>query len=136
MTRRQKRVSSSVPRLFYTPCDSHQAGALVYINRFYAKLDPDRFPRWRKWLRIRDGWITEQESIHGKNNLTCAICGRTGLKGFIEISPGKLATKTRSKEQATIDHIKPVSAFPELWNNPSNFQIACYQCNQKKGCSH
>lgn len=126
MTRRQKRVSSGAPRLFYTPCDSHQAGALVYTNRFYAKLDPDRFPRWRKWLRIRDGWITEQESVYGKDNLTCAICGKTGLKGF---------TKTKS-EIATIDHIKPVSSFPELWNNPSNFQIACYRCNQKKGCSY
>ena len=91
------------------------------------KLDPDRaLPKWRRWLIIRDVWITLQESIHGKDNLTCAICGKTGLKGF---------TKTKT-EMATIDHIKPVSAFPELWNNPSNFQLACYRCNQNKGCSH
>lgn len=127
MNRRQRRASSSRPRLFYTPCDSHQAGALLYTNRLYAKLDPDRaLPKWRRWLILRDIWITQQESIHGKDNLTCAICGKTGLKGF---------TKTKS-EMATIDHIKPVSAFPELWNVPSNFQLACYRCNQNKGCSH
>lgn len=127
MNRRQRRASSNRPRLFYTPWDSHQAGALLYTNRLYAKLDPDRaLPKWRRWLILRDVWITQQESIHGKDNLTCAICGKTGLKGF---------TKTKS-EMATIDHIKPVSAFPELWNVPSNFQLACYRCNQNKGCSH
>jgi len=124
---RQRRVLRKKP-LYYTPWDSHQAGALLYTNRLYAKLDPDRaaLPKWRQWLSIRDGWITQQELIHGKDNLTCAICGKTELKGF---------TKTRT-EMATIDHIKPVSAFPELWNVVSNFQVACYRCNQNKGCSH
>lgn len=126
MSRRHRRASSNKPRLFYIPCDSHQAGALLYTNRIYAKLDPDRaLPKWKRWLQLRDHWITEQESIHGKNNLTCSICGKTGLKGF---------TKNKS-EQATIDHIKPVAIFPNLWNVPSNFQIACYRCNQNKGCS-
>jgi 5-methylcytosine-specific restriction endonuclease McrA len=126
MNRRQRRASSSRPRLFYTPWNAQQAGALLYTNRLYAKLDPDRaLPKWRRWLIIRDNWITEQETVYGKNNLTCAICGKTGLKGF---------TKTKS-EMATIDHIKPVSVFPELWDVPSNFQVACYRCNQNKGCS-
>lgn len=127
MIRRQKKVSSSKPRLFYIPCDSHQAGSLIYTNRLYSKLDPDHaFPKWIRWLKIRNNWIAQQESIQGKGNLTCVICGKTGLKK---------STKTKS-EMATIDHIKPVSVFPELWNVPSNFQITCYKCNQIKGCSH
>lgn len=126
MRRRKRKRSLHRPRLFYTPCDAHQAGALLYTNREYAKLDPERrLPKWRQWLFIRDSWISEQESIHGKDNLTCAICGKTGLKG---------SSKSRT-DMATIDHIKPVSVFPELWNNPSNFQVACYRCNQNKGCS-
>lgn len=126
MRRRKRKRSLHRPRLFYTPCDPHQAGALLHTNREYAKLDPERrLPKWRQWLFIRDRWITLQESIHGKNNLTCAICGKTGLKGF---------SKSRT-DMATIDHIKPVSVFPELWNDPSNFQVACYRCNQNKGCS-
>jgi 5-methylcytosine-specific restriction endonuclease McrA len=125
-SKRVRRHLYKTPRLYYTPWDSHQAGALVYTNRLYAKLDPDRaMPKWRRWLTLRDKWITEQERVYGKDNLTCSICGKTGLKGF---------TKNRN-EMATIDHIKPVSSFPHLWDVPSNFQLACYRCIQKKGCS-
>lgn len=112
------------PRLFYTPCDGHQAGALLFTNRLYQKLDKDRhLPRWVKWLRLRDKWFSEQETLTGKNNFTCAICGKRHLSPW-----------TNNKKQlATIDHIKPVSIFPNLWNVPSNFQVACFKCNQKKG---
>lgn len=77
------------------------------------------------WLRLRDKWMTQQEEIHGKVNLTCSICGKTNLDPW---------TKDMNKI-ATIDHIIPVKRAPHLWAEQSNFQITCYQCNQKKGCS-
>lgn len=122
-----KKLPKKTHRLFYQPCDAHQAGSLVSLERHYTKLDPDRqVPNWVQWLRIRDKWMVEQENIHGKDNLTCTICGKTGLKAFTK----------ELKFQATIDHILPVSKFPELWNRPTNFQITCVRCNQKKGDKH
>jgi 5-methylcytosine-specific restriction endonuclease McrA len=110
-------------KLFYTPCDGHQAGALVYTSRLYAKDDPDRkFPKWLQWLKLRDKWMTAKEEKVGKGNLTCAICGKTHLSPW---------TKDR-KKLATIDHILPVSKFNHLWNVESNFQVACFRCNQNK----
>ncbi len=67
-------------RLFYTPCDAHQAGSLLYTNHLYAKEDPDRnLPKWVRWLRLRDKWMKKQEIVHGKGNLTCVICGKKSL---------------------------------------------------------
>lgn len=112
-------------RLFYTPTNAHQAGTLLYINRSYAKQDPDRaLPKWVRWLEIRDRWMKQQEERHGKGNLTCAICGKTGLNPWDK--------RNINAFSATIDHILPVSKFPELWNAESNFQIACSPCNSKK----
>jgi len=37
-----------------------------------------------------------------------------------------------SQENLQLDHIKPVSKYPELTFNPSNFQILCRKCNSKK----
>ncbi len=111
-------------RLFYTPCNAHQAGALHYTNRLYAKEDPDRVkPKWLRWLNIRDRWMTQQEELHGDKNLTCAICGKTGLNPW---------GKQNKPASATIDHILPVSKFPHLQYVESNFQVACSTCNRKK----
>ena len=108
----------------YEPCDAHQPGALVMLNRHYANKDVSCY-NWKVWLRIRDRWMKDQEVVYGKANLTCAICGKTHLDPF---------TKDKNKI-ATIDHVLPVKRMPHLWREPSNFQVACYHCNMKKGCN-
>lgn len=109
--------------LFYNPCDPHQAGTAVWLVNRYKKEDPEcRLPKWKQWLFLRNKWMRGQEAVFGKGNLTCSICGRSNLYAF---------TKTKS-QLATVDHILPVSKFPRLWNVTTNFQIACYKCNQEK----
>ena len=112
------------PRLFYTPCDSHQSAALIYTNRLYSKDDPERcLPRWKRWLKLRDKWMKKQEHIHGQGNLSCSICGKKSLDPW---------GKNNRPTSATIDHILPVSKYPHLWNVETNFQVACSPCNKKK----
>lgn len=36
----------------------------------------------------------------------------------------------------TIDHIKPVSKYPELFLDKSNMQVLCFKCNRKKSNHH
>ncbi len=117
-------MSRPKPRLLYTPCNPHQAGALLYTNNQYTKLDPERrIPKWIQWLKVRNNWFSQQINL-GHKQFNCIICGKTNLNPW-----------TKNKNQlATIDHIKPVSVYPRLWNDPSNFQVTCYNCNQKKGC--
>lgn len=78
---------------------------------------------YKLWLKIRDTWMIEQQEICKSKLLKCAICGKDGLDPFTE----KLG------DLATIDHILPVSKYPDLWREPTNFQVACNKCNNKKG---
>ena len=111
------------PKLLYTPCNGHQAGALIYTKKLYQADDLDKKPTWKKWLKLRKKWMVEQEEIHGKSNLTCSLCGKTNLDPWT----------TDKNKLATIDHILPCSRYPHLWNVTTNFQVACYRCNNKKG---
>lgn len=108
-------------RVNYQPVYPNDAASLVCLNRFYQKRDDTRYTDF-KMLNIRNKWMNEQEALYGVNNLTCAICGRTGL------SPDT----SDKRNLATLDHIIPISKANYLWNNPTNFQVACYICNQKK----
>ncbi len=53
--------------------------------------------------------------------LTCAICGRKGL----------LPRNTTLKNLATLDHITDIE-LGGSWRDPSNFQVACKDCNHRK----
>jgi 5-methylcytosine-specific restriction endonuclease McrA len=109
----------------YEPLDAHQAASLVMLNRSYASKDVSIY-NWKIWLKLRDKWMKEQiKLVGGKENLTCAICGRKDLDPW---------TKNKSC-LATIDHIVSVHRAPHLWNVPSNFQLTCRSCNEVKGCS-
>ena len=109
----------------YEPSDAHQAASLVMLNRSCANKDISTY-NWKIWLKIRDRWMKDQVNlVGGKENLTCAICGRKDLDPWAK-DKGHLAT---------IDHIVSVHRAPYLWNEPSNFQVTCRKCNENKGCS-
>jgi len=48
-----------------------------------------------------------------KYNSTCLLCGATPGNGV----------------KIDVDHIKPVSKYPELANDPDNLQLLCQKCN-------
>ena len=75
-----------------------------------------------RMLKIRDQWMTEQmQHPDALGGLTCVMCGRQGLEPF---------TKDIS-QMATLDHIQDIG-LGGCWNDPTNFQVACYHCNQRK----
>jgi 5-methylcytosine-specific restriction endonuclease McrA len=96
--------------------------ALVFLTRKMFTMDKSIFSNFRM-LRLRDKWMLEQQQKSENNGeLTCAICGRKGLNPFI----------SNKNILATLDHIVSIGKGGS-WNDTSNFQVACYQCNMKKG---
>ena len=118
-----RRIKSS-PKVWYVPSDAHQPGSLVELNKEYAKTDPSKY-HFSVWLDLRKKWFKDLIKATGSNLFTCALCARDGLDPWSKIK----------RNLATIDHIIPVKKAPWLWNDPSNFQVACNHCNQKKGCN-
>lgn len=72
--------------------------------------------------RLRDKWMKIQmKTPDEEGGLTCAICGKKGLHPF---------TKDE-KKRATLDHVHDIGLGGN-WNDPLNFQVACYECNSRK----
>jgi 5-methylcytosine-specific restriction endonuclease McrA len=73
-----------------------------------------QFERWRD-SQVGRRWKAAQ---HRRQQGQCALCGvAIRLKG------------------SHIDHIQPLSVFPELATVPENLQLTCEGCNQRKGQS-
>lgn len=73
-----------------------------------------QFERWRD-SQVGRRWKAAQ---HQRQQGQCALCGAAiRLKG------------------SHIDHIRPLSAFPELAIAPENLQLTCEVCNCQKGQS-
>lgn len=49
---------------------------------------------------------------------------------------GKCGAIPKAGTSLTIDHIKPVSKFPELAMDIDNLQVLCWECNQGKSNKH
>lgn len=124
LERAQKKFGSRKATVCYDPVLACQPAALVMLNREYAKVDNTTY-HWTKWLDIRKRWFKDQIKLTGCDKFVCSICGKTDLDPWSD----------SRKNLATIDHIIPVKRAPHLWNEPSNFQVACPNCNQKKGCT-
>jgi 5-methylcytosine-specific restriction endonuclease McrA len=82
-------------------------------QRIQEKYKPrNQFNRWKQSI---DGQQWKRDKFL-KQREKCAICG----------DPISLLG-------SHIDHIKPMSQFPELALKTDNLQITCPACNQKKG---
>lgn len=66
----------------------------------------DRFKYTREWRKLR-------AEIINKFNGHCCMCGRSWKKEKVRIR---------------VDHIKPVSKYPELKMDPDNLQTLCEDC--------
>jgi len=95
---------------------------LALLAKHYAEQDKSIYSESRMG-RIRNQWMKQQMKYSGGNGLTCAICGR-----------GNLVPSSKDpyrRNLATLDHIIAIGEGGP-WRDPSNFQVACYQCNQRK----
>ena len=63
----------------------------------------------------------KRENLDKAGGLTCQICGRPGLQPH--------ANNIYNK--ATLDHIVDIKLGGK-WDDPNNFQVACYKCNRNK----
>ncbi len=116
LSQQQKRTVQQTVLIPDPPSDSY--AALVLLSRQYFSQDKTIYNNSRM-QRVRRRWMKEQMlSPDSKGGLTCAICGREGLQPF---------TDDRNKV-ATLDHIVELKNNGS-WNDPTNFQVACFQCN-------
>ncbi len=85
------------------------------IDQIKQKYEPrTEFNRWRS---SEEGKLWKKQQYQ-KQKQCCAICQeKIELKG------------------SHIDHIKPLSRYPDLSLDTSNLQIACGQCNTSKSDS-
>lgn len=102
----------------------HSAAALVLLSRQYLKLDKTVYTTSRM-DKVRRKWIRKlMQTPDEKGGLTCQICGRKGLK-----------PKCKNRRNlATLDHVVELSKGGQ-WDNPNNFQVACYVCNSHRSNS-
>lgn len=97
------------------------AAALVLLAKQYFLMDKSIFTN-KRMHKLRNKWIRKQmRTPDSAGGLTCQICKRQGLIPF----NGNL------KNRATLDHIIEISNGG-LWNDESNFQVACDMCNRTK----
>ena len=96
---------------------------LVLLTKHYAEQDKSMYSESRMG-RIRNRWMKNlmKDVVVGKG-LTCAICGCEKLFPH--------SKDPYRRNLATLDHIIDIAAGGD-WRDPSNFQVACYQCNQTK----
>jgi 5-methylcytosine-specific restriction endonuclease McrA len=108
-------------RISYQPEYPADPAGLVLLSRQLQNQDNSRYTDL-KMLKLRHRWMKQQESIHGEENLVCYICGKEHLSPW---------TKKKNK-LATLDHVIPIAKAHNRWNDPTNFQIACFTCNSLK----
>jgi len=100
---------------------STSPAALALLSKHYFFLDKSIYTETRM-SRIRHKWMKKQMQTPDElGGLTCAICGRKGLMPHV----------VDEKNLATIDHIIELKCGGP-WNDPTNFQVACYECNNHK----
>ena len=64
-----------------------------------------------------DEWALLRYAALEKSRGRCECCGASGQEDGIRLM---------------VDHIKPISKFPELRADPDNLQVLCAQCNWGK----
>ena len=81
----------------------------VTRNRSEHKSEQYNFYRSRQWARLR-------LNILERDNYLCKYCDAINI-----VTPAK-----------TVDHIRPVEAFPEYKSDIGNLAVICYSCHRAK----
>lgn len=80
-------------------------------------------------------WGDARNEILKYNGKYCMLCmkAENRIDGFLP----KKGRRKKLKEQVllNVDHIKPLSQYPELALDIKNLQILCSKCNKQKGAT-
>jgi 5-methylcytosine-specific restriction endonuclease McrA len=96
---------------------------LALLAKHYSQQDTTIYTESRMG-RIRNRWMKSLiKNAASGQGLTCAICGREKLFPH--------SKDPYRRNLATLDHRIDIGHGGD-WRDPSNFQVACYRCNQRK----
>jgi 5-methylcytosine-specific restriction endonuclease McrA len=126
MTRSKGRASQGwlVQAVHVDEPDITSAAHLALLAKHYFSLDRSIYTDWRM-AHIRRKWMKQQLKHPDElGGLTCAICGKKGLKPYKQ-------PDVPTNDMATLDHIIEIGRGGS-WNDPTNFQVACVHCNSTK----
>lgn len=71
---------------------------------------------------------TLRKNALARANNACECCGKENTLGK------KNRFRGTTKNTLEVDHIKPLSRYPEIhWDTPWNVQVLCQKCNKLKG---
>lgn len=107
-------LSQLTKKLFETnvKLDKKDHKSQLLVNKIKLKYDPRN--QFNTWKTSQEGKQWKKQKYQQQQNC-CSICKKKiELKG------------------SHIDHIKPISKYPNLSLTLSNLQIACWQCNTSK----
>lgn len=95
--------------------------ALALLAKQYFLADKSIYTETRM-SRIRKRWMKNlMKTPDSQGGLTCVLCETKGLDPYTE----------DIDNQATLDHIIELKCGG-AWNDPTNFQVMCYRCNNHK----
>ncbi|MEO1132239.1 MAG: HNH endonuclease signature motif containing protein [Cyanobacteria bacterium J06639_1] len=117
MSREPDSLKDIVPQIFQKKIEidkqiNHSLREVEEIQKYYHPRA--EFNRWRDSSEGREWKLAQYYRQKG----CCSIC-----QNSIEV------------KGAHIDHIKPISTFPELNLSLSNLRVTCADCNLRKGSS-
>jgi len=93
----------------------------------YPDLVPNEIPKITFCRRQNSGFTSHR--IHSTEEWA-------NLRELVFITYGKVCMKCGSTKRIHVDHIKPVSKYPELSLSFRNLQVLCSFCNISKGNRH
>jgi len=117
-------ITSELASLLPESCDLQKSNGALALDiapdvqqltkEVKEKFNPRNFNYFSKMFRRM------RHEIFVRDGEYCKICGREPID-LCEYG-----------KYLSIDHIKPVSKFPELALEPSNLQVLCIECNKEK----
>lgn len=118
-------VAGGIPRALTDALRNHQIEVTGEAITPKTKRRPkraandDSVPFWKspQSFYSSDEWKRLRYDTLKKYGAACQCCGASKASGAV----------------INVDHVKPISKFPELMREPSNLQVLCSDCNWGKG---
>ena len=93
-------------------------------------LTPDK--HWRDWLcEVFEKGLIPEIALQKQRGVSSVVWKQLCKQVYSTYENRCMACGT--VEKLSVDHIKPISFYPELGETFSNLQILCRSCNSKKG---
>jgi 5-methylcytosine-specific restriction endonuclease McrA len=97
-------------------------------SRYQEEEKPEKKKKWNRYKIAVNNQKFLKKTLEENRELRCSYCG----KGPLEIYDFTKGIKFNKEDGATCDHKKPISKGGDVWSF-TNMEVACTQCNHKKG---